>query len=98
MAERVRDFALLIGHVWRCSTCRDALLERPATVLVGYKLDDGQREAVLKLTEDSFQTTMKLVEQTGLSDRELNEAIDHPRARLRHLNGLKAENWITGNR
>ncbi len=98
MSVRVRDFALLIGHVWRCSTCRNALLERPAIVLVGYKLDDNQREAILKLTEDSFQTTMKLVEQTGISDRELNEAIDHPRARLRHLNGLKAENWITGSR
>lgn len=98
MSVRVRDFALLIGHVWRCSTCRNALLERPESVLVGYKLDDFQRECLLKLTEDSFQTMMKLAAQTGLSDRELNEVVDHPRARLRHLNGLKAENWITGNR
>lgn len=98
MAERVRDFALLIGHVWRCATCRIALLERPESVLVGYKLDDLQRECIMKLTEESFQTMMRLSEQTGLSDRELNEVVDHPRARLRHLNGLKAENWITGNR
>ncbi len=98
MPMRVRDFALLIGHVWRCSSCRNALFERPESVLVGYKLDEGQRACVLKLTEDSFQTMMKLTEQTGISDRELNEVIDHPRARLRHLNGLKAENWITGSR
>ena len=98
MAVRVRDFALLIGHVWRCTSCRQALFERPETVLVGYKLDEAQRAAILKLTEESFQTMMKLSDQTGISDRELNEVIDHPRARLRHLNGLKAENWITGSR
>jgi len=98
MAERVRDFALLLGHVWRCGNCRNALFERPETVLVGYKLNETQRECMFQLTEDSFQTMMKLAKATGLSDRELNEAIDHPRARLRHLNGLKAENWITGSR
>ncbi|MDQ3249946.1 MAG: hypothetical protein M3Q45_12170 [Chloroflexota bacterium] len=95
---RVQDFALLIGHVWRCTTCRNALLERPEAVLIGFKLDEAQRERVLKLSEDSFQTMMKLVDETGLSDRELNEAIDHPRARLRHLNGAKSVNWITGSR
>lgn len=98
MPERVRDFALLLGHVWRCTSCRNALFERPEIVLVGYKLDETQRACMLRLTEDSFQTMMKLAKESGLSDRELNEAIDHPRARLRHLNGLKAENWITGSR
>ena len=98
MNGRVQDFALLIGHVWRCTDCRNALLERPEGVLIGFKLDETQRECVLKLTEESFQTTMRLIEETGLSDRELNEAIDHPRALLRHLNGAKSFNWITGSR
>ncbi|MEZ4729498.1 MAG: hypothetical protein R3E79_20395 [Caldilineaceae bacterium] len=87
MSTRVRDFALLIGHAWRCTRCRDALLEAPTTACIGFKLDEEQRELVQKLTVDSFHTVTKLAEATGLPIRELDEAIDHPRARLRHLAG-----------
>ena len=84
---RVRDFALLIGHAWRCTRCREALLEAPQSAWIGFKLDEQQRESILSLTEESFQTTMKLAELTGMSIHELDEAINHPRARLRHLAG-----------
>ena len=30
MNVRVTDFALMIGHVWRCTSCRDALLADPS--------------------------------------------------------------------
>ncbi|MEZ4615243.1 MAG: hypothetical protein R2867_06990 [Caldilineaceae bacterium] len=50
-------------------------------------MDEQQRESILSLTEESFQTTMKLAELTGMSIHELDEAINHPRARLRHLAG-----------
>jgi hypothetical protein len=86
-SARVRDFALLIGHAWRCTRCRDVLLETPKSAWVGFKLDQEQRESILALTEESFHTTIKLAEETGISLRELDEAINHPRARLRHLAG-----------
>lgn len=87
MSTRVRDFALLIGHAWRCTRCRENLLAAPTAACVGFKLDEEQRECVLKLNDDSFHTVAKLAEATGLPLRELDEAIDHPRARLRHLAG-----------
>ncbi len=87
MQTRVRDFALLIGHAWRCTRCRTLLLEEPTAAWIGYKLDDSQREAILSLTDDSFNTVAKLAEAAGLPVRELDEAIEHPRARLRHLAG-----------
>lgn len=86
-SARVRDFALLIGHAWRCTRCRDILLEQPKSAWVGFKLDQEQRECILALTEESFHTTIKLAEETGLALPELDEAINHPRARLRHLAG-----------
>ena len=83
--QRVTDFALLIGHVWRCTECRNALMSRPDTYWIGFKLNEAQREIIRKLGDDSFQTVMRLSEETTLSVRDLDEAIDHPRARLRHL-------------
>ena len=87
MSTRVRDFALLIAHAWRCTRCREGLLQEPAAAWIGFKLDEDQRTCILNLTDESFHTVHKLAEMTGLTVRELDEAIDHPRARLRHLAG-----------
>lgn len=86
---RVTDFALLIGHVWRCNECRDLLLAKPELYWIGFKLSDAQRDVIRKLTDDSFQTLMRLSDETGLTVPELEEGIDHPRARLRHLGVVK---------
>jgi hypothetical protein len=86
---RIHDFAMLLGHVWRCTQCREALLAQPEFHSIGYKLDQTQRECILKLDDDSFHTVMRLSEASGLSVVELYEAIDHPRARLRHLDGQR---------
>ena len=91
MSERVSDFALIIGHVWRCTSCRDALLENPAGMWIGYKLSETQRECLTNLSEDDFHTMMHLAKVTGLTTREIDAAIDHPRARLRHLGSVKGE-------
>lgn len=40
---------------------------------------------------------MKLAAQTGLSDRELNEVIDHPRV-VAPSQWPESQNWITGSR
>jgi hypothetical protein len=91
MSERVSDFALIIGHVWRCTACRDALLESPSTMWIGYKLSETQRDCLNTMSEDDFRTMMQLAEVTGLTMREIESAIDHPRARLRHLGSVKGE-------
>lgn len=87
--NRTTDFALLIGHIWRCLECRELFMSRPELYWIGFKLNDGQRSVLRALTDDSFQTMTGLAEETGLSARELEEAIDHPRARLRHLGVVK---------
>ncbi|MFN3335341.1 MAG: hypothetical protein ACK47M_22825 [Caldilinea sp.] len=91
MSDRVSDFALIIGHVWRCTACRDALLENPSTMWIGYKLTDAQRECIANIGEEDFRTMMHLAEVTSLTLREIESAIDHPRARLRHLGSVKGE-------
>jgi hypothetical protein len=84
---RMQDFALLLGHVWRCTRCREALLAQPELYWIGYKLNQNQRDCIRKLSDESFHTVMRLAEISGLAMNDLNEAIDHPRARLRHLDG-----------
>lgn len=87
--SRVTDYALLIGHVWRCTACREGLLSDPDHYWIGFKLYEEQREKIRKLNDESFQTMSRLTEETGLTQRELEEGIDHPRARLRHLGAIK---------
>lgn len=87
--SRVTDYALLIGHVWRCLECRELLMGKPELYSIGFKLSEEQRERIRALVDESFQTMMGLAEATGLPARELEEAIDHPRARLRHLGVVK---------
>ncbi len=87
--SRVTDYALLIGHVWRCAECREGLLADPEHYWIGFKLSDEQREIIRNLSDESFQTMNGLAETTGLKPRELEEGIDHPRARLRHLGVIK---------
>lgn len=91
---RVSDYALIIGHVWRCTSCRESLLENPETVWLGYKLNEQQRACILELNDDSFQTILRLTEATGLTTKEIEAAIEHPRARLRHLGSIKGDYFL----
>ena len=94
MSDRVQDYALLIGHAWRCLDCRAALLESPELTLVGFKLSEDQRERILELDDHSFQTMTKLSEITGLSQHELEAGIEHPRARLRHFGSRRGKYYV----
>ncbi len=94
MSDRVQDFALMIGHAWRCLECREALLSKPEMVWIGYKLNEDQRERIRGLDDDSFQTIAKLTEATGLSTHDLELAIEHPRARLRHLGSVRGDYYL----
>jgi 3'-phosphoadenosine 5'-phosphosulfate sulfotransferase len=91
MSDRVTDYALLIGHVWRCPTCRESLLTQPEVAWIGFKLNDEQRQAIRNLSDESFVTIMRLGQELNLSTREIYTAIDHPRARLRHLGVVRGE-------
>ena len=92
---RVRDFALIIGHTWRCTSCRTALVDAPDTACIGYKLSEFERERIQELDDSSFQTVMNLAKETGLTVKELEAAIDHPRARLRHLGSIRNHTFAT---
>lgn len=94
MSGRVSDYALIIGHVWRCTACRDALLENPDLLWIGFKLSEAQRTVIRELEEEDFVTVMKLAELTGLTSDEIYQAIDHPRARLRHLGSVRGEGYF----
>jgi hypothetical protein len=91
MSVRVQDFALIIGHVWRCHSCRDQLFHRPDTVWMGYKLSDDQKARLRSLDDDAFASILRLAEATGLNSKEIEAAIEHPRARLRHLGSVKGD-------
>lgn len=91
MNGRIQDFALVVGHAWRCYECRDKLLLDPQSTWRGYKLSDAQRHRAMSLTEEAFQTVMALAEATELTVAEIEYAIDHPHARLRHLGIYKGE-------
>jgi hypothetical protein len=97
MSARVQDFALIIGHVWRCNNCREALFEKPEIVWLGYKLSEDQRARIRALDDESFQTILRLAEATGLNTKELEAAIEHPRARLRHLGSVKGDYYLRQN-
>jgi hypothetical protein len=83
--HRVRDYLILIGHTWICTECRQRLIDDPETLLIGHKLTDEERERVVDLSEESYQTMLELAAATDLSMDDLRMAIDHPRSRLRHL-------------
>ncbi|MBP7963472.1 MAG: hypothetical protein KBG20_13180 [Caldilineaceae bacterium] len=89
MSERIRDYLIVVGHLWIGDECRDAFFKNPNSVLIGFKLTQDEKERLHKLTDASFSSMELLVEATGLEYDELREAIDHPRARMRHLTTRK---------
>ena len=91
MSERIRDYLIVVGHLWIGDECRDAFFKNPSSVLIGFKLSQDEKERLHKLTEASFSSMELLVEATGLHYDELREAIDHPRSRMRHLISRKRE-------
>ena len=57
--------------------------------LVGFKLTEEQRACIAGMDDDDFRTITHLANVTGLTAQEIDSAIDHPRARLRHLGSVK---------
>lgn len=84
-ADRVSDLAVLLGHVMQCEMCRERLLESPERATMGRKMTTEQRRLIARLTPEDFENANILAAAVGISASELNEGINHPRARLRHL-------------
>lgn len=93
MSKRVSDYALLLGHAWRCVDCRQDLLRDPNTTMIGYKISEEQRELVRSFDDLCFQTVDRLADAAAIDADELHGAVDHPRARLRHLGSVKGERY-----
>jgi hypothetical protein len=83
--DRASDLAILLGHAMQCEMCRDRLLAAPERAIPGRKMSAEQRERLLQLSFEDFESIQLLAAAAGLSSQELAEGIEHPRARLRHL-------------
>lgn len=83
--DRASDLALLLGHAMQCEPCREKLLTQPERVMPGRKMSGDQREALLRLTPEDFESAQTLAAAVGITLSELSEGVNHPRARLRHL-------------
>lgn len=84
-SSRASDVALLLGHIMQCGDCQERFLSDPQRALIGRKVTDEQRERLLALQPEDFESSTTLAKAAGLDAAELIEMINHPRARLRHL-------------
>ncbi|MCE2466497.1 MAG: hypothetical protein J4G06_00630 [Caldilineaceae bacterium] len=82
---RISDFDLAVGHLWHCDRCRETFLDNPASVMIGLKLSDDQRDALNSLAAAPDTLLDRLRHVWPTDDAAFERAISHPRARLRHL-------------
>lgn len=85
---RISDFALIVGHLWLCPDCRGAFIDNPHAILAGMKLTPRETEILQDLAQTPDSLPERLSADTGLDAPSFQQAIAHPRARLRHL-GLR---------
>lgn len=78
-------FLIVIGHAWQCPPCRDKLRADPDGVLMRQGLTKEQRQLVASVAADDWITVGALAEALGAARCKLEEAMRHPRCRLRHL-------------
>jgi len=83
--HRTSDLVIMLAHTLQCEKCRQRLLDDPARLSIGRKLTAEQRERLMALEPEHFETSATLARATGLNASDLIEGMDHPRARLRHL-------------
>ena len=84
-ADRTSDIAILLSHTMQCAECRDRLLSQPDRVLIGRKISEQQRAMLSSLSAEDFESAVTLAAAAGANSEELRDALNHPRARMRHL-------------
>ena len=80
-----RELLIVVGHAYNCLACRERMMDNPAKVLSGHKLDAEAKEAIGNLSMESFHNTSKLAEVIGTTTSEIYDIMNEPRCRLRHL-------------
>jgi hypothetical protein len=76
---------IVLSHALACSSCRERLLEKPASVFSGRALTPEEKEALTKLKSGDFITPELLARAIQTPVDELQSYRDHPVARLRHF-------------
>jgi hypothetical protein len=54
-------------------------------------LSEDQKTRIRALNDEAFASILRLAEVTGLNSKEIEAAIEHPRARLRHLGSVRGD-------
>ncbi len=81
----ISDYCIVIGHFWYCPDCRREFMNNPHAMLKGLKLTQAQYDRLLQWAAEPTSFMDKLGSESGLDPEAFQQAISHPRARLRHL-------------
>ncbi|HUW09055.1 MAG TPA: hypothetical protein VM537_04960 [Anaerolineae bacterium] len=76
---------IVAGHAWQCISCREKLLADAHGVLLRQGLTADERKLFSEIAPSDWSTVTSLASALGSSRTELEEALRHPRCRLRHL-------------
>jgi hypothetical protein len=85
MSDTSERVLVAVGHAWQCPSCRDKLLSDPEGILMRQGLTNDERELVLKIAPSDWITVGALAAALGVARCELEQAMQHPRCRLRHF-------------
>jgi hypothetical protein len=80
-----QELLIIIGHAWQCLDCRRLLLETPDKALRGRPLTADERKRLTALEAQHFVNLTNLAQMLGVQVNDLNTAMNHARARLRHF-------------
>ena len=94
---RISDFDVAVGHLWHCDQCRRSFLSDPSSVMIGLKLSPDQRNVLNNLAAEPETLLDRLQHAWPTDDAAFERAINHPRARLRHL-GRSRPVYMPGSR
>jgi len=76
---------IVAGHAWQCPACRAKLLADPDGILVRQGLTAEERELFGGIEGSDWTTIGSLAQAIGVDRSDLENALQHPLCRLRHL-------------
>ncbi len=82
---RSENLLVAAGHAWQCLECQTRLLADPVKTLAMVRLTEEERKAVSKLSRSDFATAASLAQALQVDRHALDEIMNSPRCRLRHL-------------
>ena len=82
---RSENLLIVAGHAWQCLDCQTKLLADPVKAVISHRLMEEEQQALSKLSRADFATVTSLAQALHLDRRALDEIMNNPRCRLRHL-------------